>query len=61
MVKPETCPVCGKGKYKYGSAVYDYYSCNHAYEKPLGSDPGGFIYYPSPYGKSGARMDGDPK
>jgi len=44
------CNVCGKGIYKYGSGLYDYYSCNHAYEKPLNStDKGRWIHYPSPY------------
>jgi hypothetical protein len=52
MNKPEICPVCGKGKYKYGSGLYDYYTCNHAYEKPLNENESGkFIFYPSPYEK----------
>lgn len=52
MNRPEKCPICGKGTYKYGSALYDYYTCNHAYEKPLNNDEQGkFVYYPSPYEK----------
>lgn len=46
------CSVCSKITYKYGSGLYDYYTCNHAYEKPLNSKENGkFIYYPSPYEK----------
>jgi hypothetical protein len=52
MAKSEICPSCGKGKYKYGSALYDYYTCGHAYEKPLNNDEKGkMVYYPSPYEK----------
>lgn len=52
MKRPEVCPVCRKGTYKYGSALYDYYTCNHAYEKPLNNDEKGkFVHYPSPYEK----------
>ena len=51
-VIPKICPCCGKGQYKYGSALYAYYTCNHAYEKPLNADEKGkFVYYPSPYEK----------
>lgn len=53
----EKCKVCGKGIYKYGSGLYDYYSCNHAYEKPLNStDKGRWIHYPSPYENAKLRM-----
>lgn len=52
MNKPKICPVCGKGTYKYSSGLYDYYTCNHAFEKPLNNnEKGKFIYYPSPYEK----------
>lgn len=51
MNKKEKCP-CGKGEYKYGSGLYDYYTCGHAYEKPLNNkEDGRFIPYPSPYEK----------
>lgn len=50
MEKLENCSVCGEGKYKYSSGLYDYYTCGHAYEKPLNNNgKGKFIYYPSPY------------
>jgi hypothetical protein len=36
MSVPESCS-CGKGQYGFGSALYAYYTCGHAYEKPLNS------------------------
>jgi len=45
---PKKCP-CGKGDYKYGSALYAYYTCGHAYEKPLGNEKGKFVTYKNPY------------
>jgi len=49
---PEICPICNKGKYKYGSGLYSYYTCNHAYEKPLNNtEKGKFVYFKSPYEK----------
>ncbi len=45
----EICKACGVGSYKYGSALYDYYTCNHAYEKPLNSkEKGKWVRYPWP-------------
>lgn len=54
MSKAEICPICNKGTYNHGSALYDYYSCGHAYEKPLNNEKGKWVYYPSPY-KRGAK------
>jgi hypothetical protein len=53
--KPDKC-FCGKGHYKYGSALYAYYSCGHAYEKPLNKeDKGNFLTTQfNPYEKSNA-------
>ena len=49
MEKLQKCP-CGKGDYKYGSGLYDYYTCGHAYQKPLkGEKVGKFIGFKSPY------------
>lgn len=43
------CP-CKRGKFKYGSALYEYYSCGHALEKPLNDkETARWVYYPSPY------------
>jgi hypothetical protein len=50
MNTSKTCPSCGKGTYRHGSALYDYYSCGHAYEKPLNSkETGKMVAYSSPY------------
>lgn len=50
MTKPKICPVCNKGHYDHGDGIYDFYTCGHAYEKPLNSsDKGRFISYKSPY------------
>lgn len=49
----EICKVCKKGKYMYGSGLYDYYSCGHAFEKPLNSNEiGRWISFQSPYEKN---------
>jgi len=50
-MKANKCPLCKKGYYTHGSALYDYYSCGHAYEKPLHDDPpeGRMVSYKSPY------------
>lgn len=50
MSKLEICQVCGKGTYNHGSGLYDYYSCGHAFEKPLNNtESGKWVYYKSPY------------
>lgn len=47
------CKVCGKGTYRHGSGLYDYYSCGHAFEKPLNSnEKGRWVHFPSPYEKN---------
>lgn len=44
------CEVCHVGIYDHGSALYDHYSCGHAFEKPLGKfEEGKWIFYLSPY------------
>jgi len=50
-MKPQKCQTCGKGYYTHGSAIYNYYSCGHAHEKPLYNDPpeGRMVKYKSPY------------
>jgi len=49
-MKAETCSHCKKGKYQHGTGLYDYYSCGHAYEKPLkSSEKGQWVLYKSPY------------
>lgn len=46
------CKVCGKGKYKYGSGLYDYYTCGHAFAKPVNNQENGkWVHFPSPYEK----------
>lgn len=48
-MKPDKCPTCG-ANYHHGSALYDYYRCGHAFEKPLNNEERGrMVYYPSPY------------
>lgn len=52
MKKPDVCQACKKGSYDHGSALYDYYSCGHAYQKPLSDNskhPGKWVHFPSPY------------
>lgn len=50
MAHEQTCAICKAGSFKYGSALYAYYSCGHAFEKPLNaSEKGRWVYYPSPY------------
>jgi len=48
-MKSIDCPCCGNGTYTHGSAIYDYYSCGHAYQKPLASEKGKMVSYRSPY------------
>lgn len=49
MSKEKECPTCKK-PYSHGSALYDYYSCGHAFEKPLNNEEKGkWVYYPSTY------------
>lgn len=49
-MKEEICPACQQGQYDHGSALYRFYSCGHAYEKPLNdSEKGRMVYYPSPH------------
>lgn len=49
---PEICQVCRNGKYSHGSGLYSYYTCGHAFEKPLNSkEKGKWVFFPSPYEK----------
>jgi hypothetical protein len=49
MTTADKCPTCG-ADYTHGSALYDYYECGHAYEKPLnGEGKGKMVVYKSPY------------
>ena len=48
-MKKDICPKCKKGKYTHGSALYAYYSCGHAYQKPLRKEAGKMVKYKSPY------------
>jgi hypothetical protein len=49
-MKPNKCPSCGKGTYNHGSGLYDYYTCGHAYEKPLNNNKKGkMVNFKSPY------------
>ena len=34
-MRKDKCPVCEKGWYTHGSALYSYYSCGHSKEKPI--------------------------
>ena len=44
------CPSCEDGYRTHGSALYDYYSCGHAYQKPLNSnEKGRMVFYKSKY------------
>ena len=48
MSHPDKCKICGKS-YTHGSALYAYYECGHAFEKPLEpKESGRWVYYPSP-------------
>jgi hypothetical protein len=53
MEKRKVCKVCGAGSYAHGSAMYDYYDCGHAFQKPLDysnpKDTGKWVGYPSPH------------
>lgn len=43
------CPEC-KAPYTHGCALYKFYSCGHAWQKPLNnSEKGKLVYFPSPY------------
>lgn len=48
------CKVCGKGGYQYGTALYAYFSCGHAYAKPIGQ-PGDPWYMPGKWGNAPKR------
>ena len=52
MSKSQKCKFCGKGDYSHGSALYDYYDCDHALQKPLSENskhPPKWIHFRSPY------------
>lgn len=51
MKSPEICLACGKGKYEFGSGLYDYYTCGHAYEKTLNDKEKGRWIRFNPYKK----------
>lgn len=49
-ILPKTCGVCEGGIYRHGSALFEYYSCGHAWQRPLNNeDVGQWVFYPSPY------------
>lgn len=49
MEKYDKCPICG-GSYTHSSSLYHFFSCGHAYEKPLSNDnKGKMVNYKSPY------------
>lgn len=49
MKATEICKACGKGKYNFSSGLYDYYTCGHAYEKPLNEEEKGKWIRFNPY------------
>lgn len=51
MKSTEICKACGKGKYEFGSGLYDYYTCGHAYEKHLNDKEKGRWIRFNPYKK----------
>lgn len=53
--RPDKCEVCG-GDFRYGTGLYAYYRCGHAFEKPLNDkEKGKWVHYPSPYDKGEGR------
>ena len=56
MSKKQTCGACGKGSYRFGNGLYDYYSCGHAWQKPLTCETGRWRKY-DPYKRFSSKID----